>query len=48
MSFTKTTEKSSHYEHLEKMPISELLFHINNEDGLMGAYYIFKYFLSAF
>ena len=32
MSFTKTTEKSSHYEHLEKMHISELLFHINNED----------------
>lgn len=32
MSFTKTTEQSSHYDSLEKMPVSELLAHINNED----------------
>ena len=32
MSFTKTTEQSSNYEHLEKMSISELLQSINNED----------------
>ena len=32
MSFTKTTEQSSKYEHLEKMPVSELLQSINNED----------------
>ena len=32
MSFTKTTEQSSQYEHLEKMSVSELLFNINNED----------------
>lgn len=32
MSFTKTTEQSSKYEHLEKMSVSELLQNINNED----------------
>ena len=32
MSFTKTTEQSSKYNHLEKMPVSELLQNINNED----------------
>ncbi len=32
MSFTKTTEQDSHYDHLEKMSISELLKSINNED----------------
>lgn len=32
MSFTKTTEQSSHYEHLEKMSVEDLLFNINNED----------------
>jgi N-acetylmuramic acid 6-phosphate etherase len=32
MSFTKTTEQSSKYQHLEKMPVSELLANINNED----------------
>lgn len=32
MSFTKTTEQSSKYEHLEKMPVGELLKNINNED----------------
>jgi N-acetylmuramic acid 6-phosphate etherase len=32
MSFIKTTEQSSKYEHLEKMPIAELLQNINNED----------------
>lgn len=32
MNFTKTTEQSSKYEHLEKMSVSELLENINNED----------------
>lgn len=32
MSFKKTTEESSKYNHLEKMSISELLTNINNED----------------
>ncbi len=32
MPFTRTTEQSSKYEHLEKMPVSDLLAHINNED----------------
>ena len=32
MTFTKTTEQSSKYEHLEKMSIHELLVNINNED----------------
>lgn len=32
MNFTKTTEQSSKYEHLEKMSVSELLTNINNED----------------
>jgi N-acetylmuramic acid 6-phosphate etherase len=32
MEFTKTTEQSSKYEHLEKMSVSELLSNINNED----------------
>ena len=32
MSFTKTTEQSSHYEHLEKMSVHDLLTNINNED----------------
>ena len=32
MTFTKTTEQSSKYEHLEKMSVSELLENINNED----------------
>jgi N-acetylmuramic acid 6-phosphate etherase len=32
MSFTKTTEQPSRYHHLEKMPVSELLANINNED----------------
>jgi N-acetylmuramic acid 6-phosphate etherase len=32
MSFTKTTEQSSKYEHLEKMSVSELLQNINTED----------------
>jgi N-acetylmuramic acid 6-phosphate etherase len=32
MTFTKTTEQSSKYEHLEKMSIHELLTNINNED----------------
>jgi len=32
MNFTKTTEQSSHYEHLEKMSVEALLSNINNED----------------
>ena len=32
MIFTKTTEQSSKYEHLEKMSVTDLLFNINNED----------------
>ncbi|MFG6687603.1 N-acetylmuramic acid 6-phosphate etherase [Mariniflexile sp. HNIBRBA6329] len=32
MSFIKTTEQDSNYNHLEKMSISELLSNINNED----------------
>ncbi|WP_418262623.1 N-acetylmuramic acid 6-phosphate etherase [Flavobacterium faecale] len=32
MTFTKTTEQSSKYEHLEKMSVSELLTNINKED----------------
>jgi len=32
MNFTKTTEQSSKYEHLEKMSIGDLLTHINTED----------------
>ncbi len=32
MSFIKTTESSSHYQDLENMSVTELLFHINAED----------------
>ncbi len=32
MSFTKTTEQDSNYNHLEKMSVSELLTNINSED----------------
>ena len=32
MSFTKTTEQDSKYNHLEKMSASELILNINNED----------------
>ncbi|WP_339836478.1 N-acetylmuramic acid 6-phosphate etherase [uncultured Flavobacterium sp.] len=32
MNFTKTTEQTSKYQHLEKMSVSELLSNINNED----------------
>ena len=32
MSFTRTTEQASKYEHLEKMSVHDLLFNINNED----------------
>ncbi|MGV6828738.1 MAG: N-acetylmuramic acid 6-phosphate etherase [Flavobacteriales bacterium] len=35
MTFKKTTETDSHYNHLEKMTISELLKNINNEDQLV-------------
>ena len=32
MSFIKTTEQTSKYNHLEKMSVNELLTNINNED----------------
>ena len=32
MDFTKTTEQDSHYNHLEQMNISDLLYNINKED----------------
>ncbi|TMM28648.1 N-acetylmuramic acid 6-phosphate etherase [Polaribacter aestuariivivens] len=32
MTFIKTTEQDSKYNHLEKMTVKEILFHINNED----------------
>ncbi len=32
MNFTKTTEQTSNYEHLEKMSVTDLLQNINNED----------------
>jgi len=32
MDFTKTTEQTSNYHHLEKMSVNELLTHINSED----------------
>lgn len=32
MDFTKTTEHTSDYDHLEKMSVGELLTHINSED----------------
>lgn len=32
MEFTKTTEQSSNYQHLEKMSVKELIQNINNED----------------
>ncbi|MFK8061205.1 MAG: N-acetylmuramic acid 6-phosphate etherase [Polaribacter sp.] len=32
MTFTKTTEQDSKYNHLEKMKVSDLLMNINNED----------------
>lgn len=35
MNFTKTTEQSSKYNHLEKMCISELLTNINKEDKIV-------------
>jgi len=35
MSFTKTTEATSKYNHLEKMNLSSLLTNINNEDQLV-------------
>jgi len=35
MSFQKITEKSSHYRHLEKMTVGELLININQEDKIV-------------
>ena len=32
MSFTKTTEQDSHYDHLENMPVSAILTNMNHED----------------
>jgi N-acetylmuramic acid 6-phosphate etherase len=36
MSFQRITEQSSLYRHLEKMPVTELLTHINNEDNTVA------------
>ena len=36
MSFTKTTEQDSNYNHLEKMSVSELIKNINNEDKIVA------------
>ena len=33
MTFTKTTEQDSHYNHLETMSVSDLLLNINKEDS---------------
>ncbi|MFT4943825.1 MAG: N-acetylmuramic acid 6-phosphate etherase, partial [Flavobacteriales bacterium] len=33
MSFKKTTEATSHYDHLEKMSVQQLLKNINAEDN---------------
>lgn len=35
MAFTKTTEQSSKYEHLEKMSVAEILVNINQEDKIV-------------
>jgi len=35
MAFTKTTEKPSHYQHLEQMSVSDLLQNINTEDKIV-------------
>ncbi len=35
MKFIKTTEEESKYNHLEKMSLSELITHINNEDKIV-------------
>ncbi|MEH6408249.1 MAG: N-acetylmuramic acid 6-phosphate etherase, partial [Leeuwenhoekiella sp.] len=35
MSFTKTTEQNSKYDHLEKMDVNELLTSINTEDKIV-------------
>ncbi len=37
MGFKKITEQSSHYHHLEKMPVSEILVMINKEDQTVPA-----------
>ena len=37
MNFTKITEAASHYDHLEKMSVNELLTHINQEDQTVPA-----------
>src|SRR5450631_915472 len=36
-SFQKITESESNYRHLEKMPVEEILFHINQEDKKVPA-----------
>ena len=33
---TRITEQPSHYDHLEQMPVAELLQHINEEDALVA------------
>ena len=34
MPFKKTTEETSHYDHLEKMSVEQLLYNINKEDTI--------------
>ena len=36
MDFIKVTEQSSHYRHLEKMPVSQILSGINDEDKIVA------------
>ena len=36
MSFKKTTEQASHYDHLEKMSVEQLLYTINKEDSTVS------------
>ena len=36
MTFIKTTEQSSNYQHLEQMSVAELLYNINNEDSTVA------------
>ena len=36
MSFKKTTERASHYDHLEKMSVEQLLYSINKEDNTVA------------
>ena len=43
MSFTKTTEQASNYNHLEKMNVIDLLKNINSEDKTIEIYQVMKF-----